>query len=241
MISGRKGSAPVETQRALAETNTQGSVVDHEEAIALQGLDDLFQWASEMVADGLDGRTRRAREQRIKSKVLTVIHQNAAMQAKAKYADEVEYLHRRVIALQNVVTEKLEESVVIRQVMLAQHLSLQRVPELEEKIRVIETERVDRKVVEQQHAQLHGLIDRLQAEVSRYEEVEIDRDRLEIECKQLITALARLKAERDFLEELVETCEAENTRLANLLRDSKTEVERLKQRRWWHLFLPAGK
>lgn len=231
----------METQRALSETNVAASSVDHEEAIALQGLDDLFQWASEMVADGLDGRTRRAREQRIKSKVLTVIHQNAAMQAKSKYTDEISYLHRRLIALQNVVTEKLDEAVVLRQVMLTQHLSLQRVPELEEQVRRLETERVDRKVVEQQHAQLHDLIGRLQAEVDRYEDVEIDRDRLEIECKQLVTALARLKAERDFLEELVETCEAENTRLSALLRESKAEVEKLKQRRWWHFFMPASK
>ncbi len=229
----------METQKSLAETNAVASIADHEEAIALQGLEDLFQWASEMVADGLDGRTRRAREQRIKSKVLTVIHQNAVTQAKSKYIDEVNYLHRRLIALQSVVAEKLEEVVVLRQVMLTQYQSLQRVPELEEKVRVLETERIDRRVVDAQQKQLHCLIDQLQRELARYEQADADIERLNEECHQLVTALARVKAERDFLEELVETCETENSRLAGLLRECRAELQALKNRRWWHLFLPA--
>ena len=231
----------METQKALVETNFSESSADHQEAIALQGLDDLFQWASETVADGLDGRTRRAREHRVKSKVLAVIHEHAALQAKSKYTDEASYLQRRVMALQSVVSEKLEEVVVLRQVMVGQYLSLQRVPELEEKVRQLETDRVDRKVVEQQHKQLHEKIARLESEVIRYSSIEAEIDRLDQECKHLVTALARLKVERDFLEELVETCESENTRVASLLRDTRSELESLKQRRWWHRFLPGFK
>lgn len=227
----------METQKAVGE-NGVASIADHEDAIALQGLEDLFQWASEMVADGLDGRTRRAREQRIKSKVLTVIHQNAAMQAKNKYADEVTYLHRRVIALQSVIGEKLEEVAVLRQVMLTQYQSLHRVPELEEKVRLLETERVDRKLVEVQQSQLHTRIDQLEAEVSHYRQLDMDIERLNDECRDLVTALAKLKAERDFLEELVETCEIENSRVAALLQDCREELHEVKGRRWWHLFLP---
>lgn len=190
----------MESHRAqVAEEN-------HEESITLQGLEDLFQWASEMVADGLDGRARKSREQRVKRQVLNIIHRNAELQAKGKYVDEVTYLQRRTMALQAVLVEKTEEITMLRQVMLGQYYALQRVPELEEKVQQLES-------------------------MTWY------REEAEEERKQLMSALAKLKKERDYLEEVLTVNETENTRLARLLQDTKTELQTVNNRRWWHRFL----
>jgi hypothetical protein len=39
----------------------------------------------------------------------------------------------------------------------------------------------------------------------------------------------------------VTTCEEENTRVAKMLAETRAELEELKSRRWWHLFLPVVK
>lgn len=182
-------------------------VDSHVEAVELQGLEDLFQWASEVVAEGLDGRARRAREQRIKKQVLSIIHRNAEMQAKAKYTDEINYLNRRVVALQGVVGVRTEEVSDLKQIMVAQYYCLQRIPELEEKIVQLEAQ-------------------------------SFNKEQAEEERKHLMNALAKLKMERDYLEELVTVNESENSRLAVLLSETKKELAAVKNRRWWHLFFP---
>lgn len=197
---GQKRSLPVESQKA-------NSVVDisalHEESLDLTGLDDLFQWASEVVAEGLDVKARKARDQKVKRQVLSIIHRSAEMQAKTKYTDELSYLQRRVIALQSALSEKTDELCNLKQLVMAQYINLQRIPELEEKL--------------------------LQLESSAKKELEIEEER-----KHLMTALAKLKTERDLLDELLSANEAENVRVAELLRQSREEAEKLKNRRWWH-------
>jgi predicted nuclease with TOPRIM domain len=61
------------------------------------------------------------------------------------------------------------------------------------------------------------------------------------ERRYLMDGLAKLKTERDILDELVTTCEEENTRVAKMLAETRAELEELKSRRWWHLFLPVVK
>ncbi len=180
---------------------------DHNGSVDLQGLEDLFQWASEMVADGLDGRSRRERDQKVKKQVLKIIHRSADMQAKAKHADELAYLQRRVISLQGVLAEKMDELGNLKQIVLAQYFGLQRIPELEEKLVQLEAQSLDR------------------------QEVEAER-------RELMTALSKLKKDRDYLDELLSVSENENSRLASLLNDAKAENTALKNRRWWHLFFP---
>ncbi|MBX9689211.1 MAG: hypothetical protein K2X27_21055 [Candidatus Obscuribacterales bacterium] len=182
----------------------------HEDSVTVNGLDDLFQWASETVAEGLDGRARRAKEQRVKRQVLNIIHRSADLQAKAKHADELAYLQRRVIALQGVLAEKSEEVANLKQVVLAQYHGLQRIPELEEKVHQLES-------------------------LTWY------REQAEEERKHLMNALAKLKKERDYLEDLVTVNETENSRLALLLNEAKQEIAVLKARRWWHYFFPPKK
>lgn len=188
--------AQIEEQATIVGDNT------HEESITVQGLEDLFQWASEMVADGMDGRARKSREQRLKRQVLNIIHRSAELQAKGKYVDEISYLQRRTIALQGSMVEQLEEIAMLRQIMLGQYYALQRVPELEEKIQQLES-------------------------MTWY------REEAEEERKQLMTALSKLKKERDYLEDIVTVNEAENARLARLLQQAKAELDKIKSRPWW--------
>lgn len=185
-----------------------GPIDSHDDAVAVSGLDELFNWASETVAEGLDGRARKAKEQRAKRQVLNIIHRSAELQAKAKHADELAYLQRRVIALQGALAESRDELVGLKQLVISQYYGLQRIPELEEKL--------------------------VQVQASSLNKEEVEEER-----KHLMNALSKVKKERDFLEEIVTVNESENTRLARLLSDSKEELNKLKSRRWWHLFFPA--
>lgn len=179
----------------------------HIDAVNVVGLDDLFQWASETVAEGMDSRAMRAKEQRMKRQVLNIIHRSADLQAKAKHADELAYLQRRVIALQGVLAERGEEVSNLKQIVISQYYTLQRIPELEEQV----------------------------VQLSKHN---WEREQAEEERKHLMNALSKLKKERDYLDDLVTANEAENSRLAVLLKQAKEEIETLKARRWWHFFFP---
>lgn len=187
------------------------SIVDlgtqHDDAVDLTGLDDLFQWASELVAEGLDVKARRIRDQKVKRQVLSIIHRSAELQAKTKYSDELSYLQRRVIALQSALAERIDEVCNLKGLVLTQYVNLQRIPQLEEQIVQLEA-------------------------------ANINHEELEEERKQILSALTKLKTERDLLDELVTANENENTRLASLLKQSNDENELLKNRRWWHFLRP---
>ncbi len=179
---------------------------NHDEVVAVEGLDDLFKWASEMVADGLDGRARKAREQRIRRNVLGVIQRNKEHEAQQKFADEIQYLQRRVMAVMQVLQEKLEENSNLKQTMVAQYFALQKMGQLEEEVKQLQS-------------------------LTWY------RQEAEVERKHLMTAIAKIKKERDFLDELLTVNENENVRLSNLLNQCRAELAQLKDRRWWHPIL----
>lgn len=179
----------------------------HEEAVDVEGLEDLFHWASEMVADGQDPRNRRSKEQKLRRNVLDIIQRNREYEAKEKYAGEINYLQKRVIALLQIVSEKMEETASLKHVIMSQYYALSKIAHLEE-------------------------------EVKQLEKLTWYREEAEIERKHLMDALAKMKKERDFLEELITVNEHENTRVAKLLVEARLELETLKNRRWWHRFLP---
>jgi hypothetical protein len=81
-------------------------------------------------------------------------------------------------------------------------------------------------------------VPRLQEEIKRLQSSEFDRKAAEQERENLLDALAKLKVDRDFLDELLQASEEENTRLARLLADAHAEVDKLRSRRWWHRFWP---
>jgi hypothetical protein len=78
----------------------------------------------------------------------------------------------------------------------------------------------------------------LEEQIKTLKVVEYEKDAAVKERRYLMDALAKVKVERDYLEEILVTCEDENTRLAYILKDTRKQNEELKSRRWWHLFWP---
>jgi hypothetical protein len=210
---GKERGASVSNQNseALQSPSYSGqSAADHKEAIDLDGLEHLFRWASEVVADGEDTRVRTAREKRIRREVLSVVQKAREQRITVKSQDELAYLQRRVIALLQKMTELTEENASLKQIMVAQYYALQRIPYLESQIKQLKT-------------------------------LEYEREAAVTERRYLMDALAKLKIERDLLDELVTTSDEENGRVAKLLQESRAEVTVLKARRWWHFFMPGKK
>ena len=183
---------------------------EHRDAINLDGLEHLFRWASEVVADGEDTRLRTAREKRIRREVMDVVQKAREQRITAKSMDELSYLQRRVIALLQKMNELTEENASLKQIMVGQYYALQRIPYLESQIKQLKT-------------------------------LEYEREAAVTERRYLMDALAKLKIERDLLDEMVTASDEENSRVAKLLKEAKEEVATLSARRWWHFFLPARK
>ncbi|HEY9760358.1 MAG TPA: hypothetical protein V6C97_34690 [Oculatellaceae cyanobacterium] len=183
---------------------------DHKDAISVDGLEHLFRWASEVVADGEDTRLRAAREKRIRREVIDVVQKAREQRVAAKNAHEISYLQRRVIALLQKMTELTEENASLKQIMVGQYYALQRIPYLESQIKQLKT-------------------------------IEYEREAAVTERRYLMDGLAKLKIERDLLDEMVTTTEEENIRVAKLLNEAKAQVAELSARRWWHFFLPQKK
>lgn len=184
-------------------TFTTPDLHEHGEAVSLDGLDHIFKWASEVVSDGEDERIRYARERRVRRQVLEVVTKYQQQRLAAKSKDEIAYLQRRVIALLQKVQELTEENSAVKQIMVSQYFSIQRIPQLE-------------------------------FEVKQLKAIEFEREAAVMERRYLMDALAKLKVERDFLEDTLTSAEQENTRLATLLKDTRCDLEEVKARRWWH-------
>ncbi|MDR3616866.1 MAG: hypothetical protein P4L53_25135 [Candidatus Obscuribacterales bacterium] len=194
---------------ALQNQGINQSESKHESAIDLEGLDHLFKWASEMVAEGEDNRVRQTRDKRVRREVLEVVQQARESKVVTEALDEASYLQRRVIALLQKMTEVTEENAAIKQIMVSQYYTLQRIPYLETQVKQMRT-------------------------------LEFERDAAVTERRYLMDALAKLKTERDLLDDMVTCCESENVRVAKLFQEAKLEVETLKAKRWWHNLVPRS-
>ena len=194
---------------ALQSQGVNQSGSSHESAIDLEGLDHLFKWASEVVAEGEDNRVRQTRDKRVRKEVLEVVQQARETNLVTEAKDEASYLQRRVIALLQKMTEVTEENAAIKQIMVSQYYTMQRIPYLESQVKQMRT-------------------------------LEFEREAAVTERRYLMDALAKLKIERDMLDDLVTTNESENIRVAKLLSEAKAEVETLKAKRWWHNMVPRS-
>jgi len=193
----------VSTQPELANSIFTTPEAEHDEAVSLDGLDHIFKWASDVVSDGEDERIKNARERRVRRQVLEVVSKYHQQRLAAKSKDEIAYLQRRVIALLQKVQELTEENSAVKQIMVSQYFSIQRIPQLE-------------------------------FEVKQLKAIEFEREAAVMERRYLMDALAKLKVERDYLEDTLTSAEQENNRLAFLLKDTKAELEVVKAKRWWH-------
>jgi hypothetical protein len=81
----------------------------------------------------------------------------------------------------------------------------------------------------------------LESQIKQLKTLEYEREAAVTERRYLMDALAKLKIERDLLDEMVTTSDEENGRVAKLLQESRAEVTVLKARRWWHFFMPEKK
>jgi hypothetical protein len=81
----------------------------------------------------------------------------------------------------------------------------------------------------------------LEAQIKTLKIVEYEKDAAVKERRYLMDALAKVKVERDYLEEILVTCEDENARLATILGATRKENEELKARRWWQMIWPKTK
>jgi hypothetical protein len=181
----------------------------HEDAIAVDGLDHIFKWASETVSDPQDERVRQARDRRVRHQVLEVVQKYREQRVVTKSQDEVAYLQRRVIALLSKMQELTEENAAVKQIMVSQFWAIQRIPALEEQVRVLKV-------------------------------VEYEKDAAIKERRYLMDALAKVKVERDYLEDILVTCEDENQRLSSILNNTRAELTELKTRKWWHKLVPQS-
>ncbi|MBZ0186631.1 MAG: hypothetical protein K8F91_10315 [Candidatus Obscuribacterales bacterium] len=74
----------------------------------------------------------------------------------------------------------------------------------------------------------------LEAELRKLRRVDFEREAAVQERRTLMDALARLKVERDFLEDTLTVAEKENDRLSDMISETRTELNEIKARRWWH-------
>jgi hypothetical protein len=195
----------VNPQRLEATAKTSSTLTKSDEAIALEGLEDLFKWAAETLSDTEDIRSKRMREQKMRRQVMEMVQREREQRAVARANVEISYLQKRVIALLQKLQESTEENATLKQTIIAQCATLLRLPELE-------------------------------AEVERLKSTESHIEKYQAEQQELLSALSRLKKDRDFLDDLLRANEDENTRLTALLLVAKTDLAALKSRRWWHFF-----
>ena len=176
----------------------------HEQSIDTNGLDDIFKWASDVVADGgEDNRVRLAREKRVRKQVLAVINKSTEDKALANANHEVSYLQKRVIALLTKLQETVEENSLLKQIMLTQLYSLQQIPAME-------------------------------AELRELKSIQYEKDSAVSERRYLMDGLTKLKVERDYLEGVLTAAETENYRLAKVLKNTRYDLAQKEAQKWWH-------
>jgi hypothetical protein len=176
----------------------------HEQSVDITGLDDIFKWASDVVAEGNDdSRVRLAREKRIRTQVLSIVQKAKEDKVLADANHEINYLQRRVIALLTKLQEVVDENSLLKQIMLTQLYSIQQMPAMEAEIRELKT-------------------------------IQCEKDSAVSERRYLMDGLTKLKVERDYLEDVLMAAENENCRLAKNLKYTREELVQSQAKKWWH-------
>lgn len=175
-MGARKG-APVSTQNV--QTNSDNldffasqSPAQHEGALDLVGLDHVFKWASETVSDeGEDKRLKHTRETRVRKQVLDVVQQYKEQKLLSKSQEEVTYLQRRVIALLTKMQELTEENASVKQIMVSQYWSIQRIPFLEEQIKSLKNIEFEKEAAVKERRYLMDALAKLKVERDYLEDI----------------------------------------------------------------------
>jgi hypothetical protein len=196
------GFVSTQQTKLIDQANTQQEL--HEQSVDIQGLDDIFKWASDVVAEGSpDSRARLAREKRVRTQVLAIVQKSAEDKVLAEANHEINYLQRRVIALLTKLQEVVDENSLLKQIMLTQLYSIQQMPAME-------------------------------AEIRELKSIQCEKDSAVDERRYLMNGLTKLKVERDYLEDVLTAAETENYRLAKVLRGTRDQLLRSQAKKWWH-------
>jgi hypothetical protein len=175
-------------------------LLNHEDAISVEGLEDLFQWASEMVADGADPRARRIREQKLRRNVLEIIQRNKEIEAREKFGEEISYLQKRVIALLQIVSEKIDENNNLKHVVVTQYFALSQLAKLEDEVKQLQAMTWYRDEAEAERKHLMDALSKLKKERDFLDELltanEIENSRLAKAINQVSGELQQLKNRR---------------------------------------------
>jgi hypothetical protein len=189
----------VETRKLQTLENFE-PLTNHEDAVSTEGLEDLFQWASDMVADGADPRSRRSREQKLRRSVLDIIQRNKEIEAREKYAEEIHYLQQRSIALLQIVSEKMEENAHLKQVVVTQYFAMSKLSVLEDEVKQLQAMTWYRDEAEAERKHLMDALSKLKKERDFLDDLltanEVENSRLGKAINNIGNELEQLKNRR---------------------------------------------
>lgn len=180
---------------------TPGQAPDqHQDTVAVDGLEHIFKWASEVVSDPEDERVRQARDRRVRRQVLDVVQKYREQRVLSKSQDEVAYLQRRVIALLSKLQELTEENAAVKQIMVSQYWAVQRIPALEEQIRSLKMVEFEKEAAIKERRYLMDALAKLKVERDYLEDIlttcEDENTRLSSILKDTRNELTTLKAKK---------------------------------------------
>lgn len=166
----------------LPNSLTNFSIPAHDQNLSLEGLDGLFTWASDMVADGQDPALKQVSEQKLRRRVLEVVQQAREQKVATEASSEVAYLQRRVMALLNGMTSLSSENAELKQIILLQTYAMQVIPELETEVKRLQTLDGERQHLEATQESLMNTISKIKIERDILDDllraVELENDRI---------------------------------------------------------------
>jgi len=143
----------------------------HEDAIEVDGLDHIFKWAAEPAPEPEDLRLRQTRDRRVRVQVLDVVQKYKEQRVVSKSQDEVTYLQRRVIALLTKMQELTEENSAVKQIMVSQFWAIQRIPTLEEQVRVLKSVEYEKETAVKERRYLMDALAKVKVERDYLEDI----------------------------------------------------------------------
>ena len=166
----------------LTNSLTNFSIPAHDQNLSLEGLEGLFNWASDMVADGQDPAKKQVNEQKLRRRVLEVVQQAREQKVATEVNSEVTYLQRRVMALLNGMNAVSADNSQLKQIILLQMYAMQAIPELEEEVKRLEALDGERKHLKLTQESLMNTISKVKIERDILDDllraVELENDRL---------------------------------------------------------------
>lgn len=152
------------TQSQAVQIELTSPLHQHNEAVSLDGLDDLFQWAQDLVADGQSIDVLKEKEERIRRQVTETIDRVKKEKAAQEAKDEIAYLQRRVIALFQRVQDLSDENIQIKQVMITQYYELLEAEKLKLEVNRLKEYENNHELISSEQKQMMEALSKLKVE-----------------------------------------------------------------------------